>query len=198
MGELRICFVGDSFVSGTGDPEYLGWTGRLCAAAKRPDLTYYNLGVRSETSVDIARRWLAETECRIPTAAAGRIVFSFGVNDTTLLENQKVRVEATASAAATRQILTAATARYPVLFVGPPPVGDRAQNRRIVALGAALAEICRSLDVPYLETFTALETGGVWQQEAIAGDGAHPQAAGYAALAAMVWRWEPWQAWLTL
>jgi hypothetical protein len=26
LSEIRICFVGDSFVNGTGDPQCLGWT----------------------------------------------------------------------------------------------------------------------------------------------------------------------------
>ena len=29
--DLRICFVGDSFVAGVGDPLCLGWPGRLAA-----------------------------------------------------------------------------------------------------------------------------------------------------------------------
>jgi hypothetical protein len=51
--EVRICFVGESFVNGTGDPECLGWTGRICVGANKKgyDITYYNLGVRRETSV---------------------------------------------------------------------------------------------------------------------------------------------------
>ena len=43
--DLRICFVGDSFVNGTGDETKLGWTGRLCAAleANNPELRNYVL-----------------------------------------------------------------------------------------------------------------------------------------------------------
>jgi lysophospholipase L1-like esterase len=56
--DIRICFVGDSFVNGTGDPDCLGWTGRLCASRSRQgrSITYYNLGVRRETSADICDR----------------------------------------------------------------------------------------------------------------------------------------------
>ena len=59
---MRICFVGDSFVNGTGDPECLGWPGRICAAARRAghDVTYYNLGVRRDTSGDVQARWELE------------------------------------------------------------------------------------------------------------------------------------------
>jgi acyl-CoA thioesterase-1 len=56
--DIRICFIGDSYVHGTGDDDCLGWAGRLCAAARRAghNVTYYNLGVRRETSADIACR----------------------------------------------------------------------------------------------------------------------------------------------
>ena len=61
--DIRICFVGDSLVNGAGDPECLGWTGRICAGARGDgyDVTYYNLGVRGQTSADIASRWHEET-----------------------------------------------------------------------------------------------------------------------------------------
>lgn len=50
--DIRICFIGDSFVNGTGDETALGWTGRLCAAAHARGfpVTYYNLGIRRKRS----------------------------------------------------------------------------------------------------------------------------------------------------
>ena len=85
MEDLPVCFIGDSFVAGVGDPQHLRWAGRLAARswrAGRP-LTAYNLGVRRQTSRDISHRWLSECQQRLPTTADGRVVFSFGVNDTT-------------------------------------------------------------------------------------------------------------------
>ncbi len=59
---LTICFVGDSFINGTGD------------------LTFDSLGVWGETSVDIARRWLPEVRPRLQSAgSAGHIVFSLAL-----------------------------------------------------------------------------------------------------------------------
>ncbi|MGY4098205.1 hypothetical protein ACW2Q0_01365 [Nocardia sp. R16R-3T] len=29
--DLRVCFIGDSFVAGVGDPQGLGWVGRPAA-----------------------------------------------------------------------------------------------------------------------------------------------------------------------
>ena len=57
--DIRICFIGDSSVNGTGDPLCLGWTGRVCATAIKLGYpsTHYNLGIRRETSADIAARW---------------------------------------------------------------------------------------------------------------------------------------------
>jgi lysophospholipase L1-like esterase len=91
---MRICFIGDSFVNGTGDPECLGWTGRICVAAQRQgyDITYYNLGVRRETSADIKARWWQEASCRLSQEYDGRVVFSFGTNDTTI-ETDRTRIE---------------------------------------------------------------------------------------------------------
>jgi hypothetical protein len=56
---MRICFIGDSLVNGVGDPTGLGWVGRVATAARRRghDITAYNLGIRRDTSGDIAVRW---------------------------------------------------------------------------------------------------------------------------------------------
>src|SRR5689334_860809 len=80
---MRICFFGDSFVNGTGDDDALGWVGRVVADARRAgcDLTAYNLGIRRNTSADVAARWEGEARLRLPADCDGRLVFSFGAND---------------------------------------------------------------------------------------------------------------------
>jgi lysophospholipase L1-like esterase len=194
---VRICFVGDSFVNGTADPECLGWSGRICAAARRQglDLTYYNLGIRGETSADIRARWLDEVSRRLPEEYDGRIVFSFGVNDTTF-EDGKPRVEPDGSVEHARAILSLARASYPVLMVGPPPTANREQNDRIARLSDRFALLCRDLNLPYLSTFSALRRSGPWMREVAAGDGAHPSAGGYAEMARLVADWIEWRSWL--
>jgi acyl-CoA thioesterase I len=52
------------------------------------------------------------------------------------------------------------------------------------------------LGVPYLEVYAALRASRTWTAEAAAGDGAHPGAGGYAALARLVDCWPAWRAWL--
>src|SRR6516165_3179373 len=80
---MRICFIGDSFVSGAYDSECLGWAGRIAASARGRghDVSHYNLGIRGETSVQILKRWRAEAEARQSAQQEGRLVFEFGVND---------------------------------------------------------------------------------------------------------------------
>ena len=129
--DIRLCFVGDSFVNGTCDPDYLGWTGRVCIAARNTGyaLTSYNLGVRRDTSTDIAVRWQDECLRRLPDSCDGRIVFSFGVNDTTV-EDGVSRVSTEQSLINAREMLSTSLSLYPTLMVGPPPIADLDQNRR--------------------------------------------------------------------
>ncbi|WP_017314422.1 GDSL-type esterase/lipase family protein [Mastigocladopsis repens] len=197
--QIRICFLGESFVNGTGDPTYLGWTGRICIDAHKKgyDITFYNLGVRRETSTELKQRWLREVSYRLPKEYDGRVVFSFGVNDMVLI-NGKPRVELAESIENARSILTAAKQLYPVLMVGPPPYADTEQdkrNQRIANLSKQLALVCQERDIPYLDIFPILEKSNIWLDEARANDGAHPRAAGYAEFAEAVQSWNGWLNW---
>lgn len=191
--DLRICFVGDSYVNGTNDPAYLGWTGRIAIAARRKGypLTYYNLGVRRETSSDIARRWRQEVQVRFPSSCMPFVVFAFGANDTTV-EGGLPRVAETQSVENARRILHAAKQRYAVVMIGPPPNADLEQNQRTRRLSALFAEVARSEGAPFLAVFEHLAADAVWMSEVCAGDGAHPNAGGYAKLAALVESWPDW------
>lgn len=198
MKPLRIVFFGDSFVNGTGDPDCLGWAGRLAAASRRRghDVTYYNCGIRRETSADIAARWKAEARCRLPESDdfAGRLVFSFGVNDC-IVENGAPRIAPADSLTHARAILTQAAAWTPILFIGPPPIADAEVNARLRALSAGLETLCQELAVPFLDTVTPLAASPLWMEQVGLVDGAHPGAPGYALLAEMIAAWEGWQGW---
>lgn len=191
--DFRICFIGDSFVNGTGDPECLGWTGRVVTSARRKgyNLSYYNLGVRRETSSDIVRRWLDETKRRLPEDCRPFIVLSFGVNDTTL-ENGHVRVAETQSIENAQRIFIAAKSIAPALMIGPPPVADAEQNERIGRLSILWGNAAEKEDVPFLSVFESLSRDEIWMSEVSAGDGSHPGAASYARLAALVEAWPNW------
>jgi acyl-CoA thioesterase I len=195
---LRIAFLGDSMVNGTGDDACLGWVGRACAAARRGgrDVTAYNLGIRRDTSADVRGRWRREAEARLPEGHDGRLVFSFGANDCCLGEDGAVRVAHGAAVAHAEAILAEALGWKPVLMVGPVPVVDSATAGRVAALDAAYAALCAGLGVPYLSVAALVAASGVWRREVAAGDGAHPNEGGYALLAECVMRWEPWRRWI--
>jgi|CXWL01.1.fsa_nt_gi lysophospholipase L1-like esterase len=194
--EWRICFVGDSFVNGTGDPEYLGWTGRVCMAARRrgPAVTAYNLGVRRDTSVDLSRRWQQGVAARVSIGGQQGLVFSFGTNDCTR-EQGTVRVPLSQTLGHARTVLCEARLSAPVLMVGPPPPADHAQNEDLQQLGSALASLCGEIGILYLDMWTPLLVSGVWMKEAAGGDGAHPGAVGYAEWARVVDGWPACRAW---
>jgi len=150
---MRICFFGDSFVNGTGDPECLGWAGRICSVmrSRGHDLTYYNLGIRRDTSGDIARRWHQEALLRLPSDVDGRLIFSFGANDC-VIEAGRPRLLHDEAVANARAILSRAAAWRPTLMVGPPPLTDSSTNERIRMLSEALRALCRDLGVPYRDS----------------------------------------------
>lgn len=197
---MRICFFGDSFVAGVGDPEHRGWPGRVCssARARAGALTHYNLGIRRDTSEDVAARWRLEAQRRLPEGEDGRLVFSFGVNDCAL-EDGRARIALASSLAHLASILDQARRWRPTLMVGPPPVAEgnpRNSNDRIGDRSEAFSRACDRLGVPYLDLFARLSRSDLWCAEVASGDGAHPGARGYALISEAVESWSAWRAWI--
>jgi acyl-CoA thioesterase-1 len=196
IDNLRVCFVGDSFIAGVGDPEHLGWTGRLAARSHRAGrpLTASNLGVRRQTSRDVSQRWLAECQQRLPEKTDGRIVVSFGVNDATRQDGAP-RVPPDDSSANLAAVLRGAAALgWAALVVGPPPVADAEHNQRIAGLDDLFRTGCREADVPYVSIFKPLQSSENWTAEIQHGDGAHPAADGYQQLTDL---WPAWRNWIS-
>lgn len=193
LNDHRICFIGDSFVQGTSDPECRGWVGRISAAARLTgvDVTAYNLGIRRDTSSDIAARW--ENECRIRFRADSKryLLFSFGANDMTM-ENGKLRVAQPESIANFTRIVSKASGLYQTLVVGPAPVGTAEEDARILELCAHYAQRAKELGVPYLPVAAILAANSIWTSEARVNDGAHPASGGYQLLADLVAAWPAW------
>jgi len=197
---MRICFFGDSFVNGTGDDDGLGWVGRVIARARRGgcDVTGYNLGIRRDTSADVAARWKAEATLRLPPDCDGRLVFSFGANDGASNEiDGAPRVDRAQSLVHAESILSAAHRWLPTLMIGPGPIAcELDANARIAALSSDYAALCARIGVPYLEIVRLLTASSTWSEEAMAGDGAHPNRGGYTVVADAVAGWSAWRAWV--
>lgn len=191
---MRICFVGDSMVNGTGDPAYLGWVGRVLQdeRKRRAELTGYNLGVRRDRSDQIRARWQAEVAARLPGEFEGRVVFSFGANDAV----QEMSPAATLGHA--EAMLSEANARWPVFMVGAVPLPAEGVRARIRALDQAFAPLCGRLGVPYVSVFNGLTATSTWLDEARAGDGAHPGAGGYGRMAELILASDVWRRWMSM
>lgn len=193
MRDFRICFIGDSYVQGVGDSDYLGWSGRLCVNARRAghNVTGYNLGVRRETSADIARRWLTECAPRLPASTENHVVFSFGLNDVTM-ENGARRIPEDDTLANLHTMLAAAKSRYRTLVIGPVAVPDLERNASLLRLSDGMAKVAAGLDIPYLALFAHFVDDAQWMQEIRENDDAHPRAVGYAKIATLIEAWPQW------
>lgn len=191
---MILCFFGDSLTNGVGDPQALGWAGRLLAAARAAghDVTGYNLGVRRHSSAAILARFEAEARCRVYEDQPMRLLFSFGVVDA--LPKAGLPLEETI--ANTRQILERSRALGQALFVGPAPAADRRSSEAIAERGTAIATCCRELGVPYLDIFPELQASELYLDELVGGDGIHPGPAGYSHIFRLVNAWDAWRTWL--
>lgn len=193
MRDVRICYIGDSFVNGTGDPTKRGWAGRLSESSQNNnlDITHYNLGIRRETSEDILKRWEVECDSRLPQVSENIVVFSFGVNDT-VIENGQRRVSLESSIENAKTILLNASKKYDVIMIGMPPINDDEQNERIKELDDKYQELCKKLNIPYLSIFNRLVHNEIWKDEVALNDGAHPRDKGYEILADLIKNWSGW------
>jgi lysophospholipase L1-like esterase len=181
----RVLFFGDSLVAGVGDPAGGGWVARVVSACfdQGQPVTAYNLGIRRETSIQVAARWRTEARARVPSGAGARVVISLGANDTTIDEGT-VRVSPDRSRRALAAILDEVSAVGMSSFVvGPAPVDDAEQNARIKALTESFAKVSIERGVPFVGVAEALLKSSAWMAEVAAGDGAHPAAEGYRTVA---------------
>ena len=185
--DIRICYIGDSFVNGTGDETCLGWSGRLSSNAITHEraITHYNLGIRRNTSADILQRWEQECNQRLPGMCDGRMVLSCGVNDM-VIESNKLRVSPEDSYENVRQILRGASVKYKTVMVGPAPVGDADLNTRLKALSEAYAQLAKALGIPYIEVLSHLISDQKYLQESKENDGYHPKSYGYTAISNII------------
>lgn len=210
MVTVRICFVGDSVTAGTGDDGCLGWPARASAGeiARGHDVTCYNLGIRAQTSSEIAARWENECRVRLPDHVDGRLVFSFGLNDCADLNGDGVRIPLADSERNARAILSRAVSWKPVLWLGPTPVRRAPPSirpgpgitytfdrERTAELNDRYARIAEDLGVPYLDLYDPLASDPAWETVLDTGDGVHPTGDGYARMAERLAAWPAWRQW---
>jgi lysophospholipase L1-like esterase len=192
--DLRVCFLGDSFTLGTGDDDGLGWAGRVHAAERGRgiDLTSYNLGVRGQTGAEIAGRAPREVGERLAGKGERQaLVIAFGTND---IRVDRL-IEETASALE-RIIRWAGEEGYAVFVMGAPQAAEPELDALRALRNLALQQTARRLGAPFLDIRERLADWTAWHRGAMEGDGIHPGAEGYAAVAAVFQAWTPWRAWV--
>lgn len=209
MTELRVCFIGDSLVLGTGDEEFLGWPGRIMQHERKAghDLSLYNTGIRGDTTTMIEARWRTEAEARLPTDNPCALVFSFGCNDMAM-DGGILRNNPEDALASAKRIIAKAKDWLPTLWIGPPPVNDddmpfssapgRARflsSSRNAQLSDMFEIAAEKLGVPYLDLCTPLSEVPDWATHYTPGDGVHPMGSGYAAMADQITAWDAWRTW---
>lgn len=183
--DLRLCFFGDSYVQGVGDATGAGWVGPV-AGPMMGYGTAFNLGVRGDTSLDVQRRWYDEARCRLKNSACYGVLFSFGVNDTSL-SNGRIRVPHQRSLTVLSTLLDDAHASgWSALVVGPPAPAEDGHRCRVQRLSEEMALACMSCAVPFVDLVTPLEMDESWLAELTAGDGSHPGTAGYRRMAGLI------------
>lgn len=211
MTVLRVCFLGDSVSVGTGDSACRGWPSYLSALEMEQrghDVSCYNLGIRAETSEDIAWRWRGEAEPRLPPHVTGKLVFMFGLNDCADFNGTGVRVPVERSLETARRMIGAARDWKSTLWVGMNPVRrsppsiepgqgirytfDRA---RTAALNDAYQAAAADLGVPYIDLHGPLAEDPAWDAILEAGDGVHPTPDGHRRMAEIVAESPAWRAW---
>jgi lysophospholipase L1-like esterase len=170
----RAHFFGDSFTAGQGDPEHLGWVGRIAPLVD--GIAFANHGVPGAPGSYVVETWRNTTPDPARTELA---VFCFGTNDAVL------HVAAADSISALIDALDRAEElKVPAFVIGPPPIGDMIdEDLALSTLSGSFSGVCAAHDVPFVPTFEKLGPGSIWQAEASAGDGSHPGAGGYAELA---------------
>lgn len=190
--DIGLCFTGDSFIVGYGDPKALGWVSRVLGHTPMNDLdlTAYNLGVRGESSTDLLARWRAECDPRWAGRGERRLVIGVGHQD----------VVSGLSTARSRLNLAnvlddAAAAGIATFVVGPPPSSDDALTSRLEVLSDAQGDVCSRRGVPFVDCFHPLLDHAEWSADLAAGDGVHPGQAGYRLIAWLVMH-SGWSEWL--
>lgn len=204
---LKIVALGDSLVYGFGDPEGGGWVERLRRTWMLPESSghvLYNLGVRGDRTVQVAKRLEVEFRNRgeLRNRVPDIIILSVGVNDSARVgrPDGKNYTNFVNFEEQLTSLLQQAQKLCPVLFVGMVPVNEAKmpfldclyynhddQHRYKEATRLA----CRKQGIPYLDIFDKwMHQPEMWRAKRLSSDGLHPNTLGYQTLLEDVTNWE--------
>ena len=148
---------------------FLFWRLHHSGGLPVPPSTFYNLGVRKHSSLQIRERWASEYRSRVNDATVPYLVFCFGTVDMAA-PNGNVVVPMQESIQNAQAILSEAQMEAPVLMMGPPPVKNPDHLERLNKLNETYAGLCLDLGVAYLDLLNGLPAVYVADLD----DGLHP------------------------
>ena len=204
----KVIAIGDSLIYGYGDSEGGGWVERLRLQWMNPETPgpiLYNLGVRGDGAVQVAKRMEREFcdrgELRHRTPDV--LVLSFGVYDSAHAgrANGRPVTDIIRFEQLVEQLLQKARQLCPVYFVGMVPVNEaampfanilhfsQAEQRRYRDITRRL---CQENDVPYLDLFEQWsQESDEWVCDRLCADGIHPNILGYRTILQSIQAWQP-------
>lgn len=163
----KIVAIGASTVFGRVDPKGGGYIGRLKTWHESNALknAVFNLGIGGDTSTEVLKRLMSEVSIRQPDL----IIVSLGLNDTARKDSKtnpsQTSLEQFKKNA--KKIFSQAQSLAPVVFVSISPIHESktipldGKNSYYLLKDAeiysqATKEICRSMNISYLDIFTPL------------------------------------------
>ncbi len=188
---MRILVFGDSIAYGAWDREG-GWVQRL---RKFLDEHYngcivYNLGISSNTSLDLLKRFEFETKQRLEEDDETIIIFSIGINDSMfILSENKNKIGLEKFKENIQELISIAQKfSSKIIFVGLTPVDEMRttpipwdnnkiyRNQDIQRFDKTIKNVCKENGIYFIELFEKLK--GLKSQELLA-DGLHPNSGGH-------------------
>src|SRR4051794_41914040 len=114
-------------------------------------MTAYNLGVRGESTREVARRFRPEAEPRLIPGADNRVVLAVGANDVSLGPDGEQELSTEESVELMTGMLDdAAALGAPAMVLSPGPAGLPDHASRSRALRARVDGPCRARPLPHL------------------------------------------------
>lgn len=183
----NFLFFGDSIAYGAFDGAG-GWVQRFKNSVFQNDYVY-NLGVPGDTSYEILKRFLFETEQRTDAETNTVLVFAVGINDSiSLVSGGHQTSESLFKDNLNKIVELAKGITKSIIFVGLTPVDESKtnpvpwaltknyRNEFIEKYSNAIKVFCSEHSIPFLNIFDIWKTGNykVWLE-----DGVHPNSLGH-------------------
>lgn len=199
---LLAAFFGDSLTQGVGDETGLGWVGRLANRLNETrELTWFNLGVRGNTALEISRRAEQELSARLMPRVETWIIVAIGTNDASLY-NKVPRVSVERSCELMERTWDKLDKSGRPFWIGPVPVARERLDldfggevfsfvtARVRELSEAYRVVATRRGIPYLDLTESFSGVDFARHETA--DGIHPKSRGYEELYRVISAWDAW------